>query len=275
MRSMATLGSMFGAITLVISCSDASDGAAISEERASECPEDSLLGYDNFGGPFMFTWCTGCHASAVPEGSRQGAPLDMNFDDLESIRLHRARIEERAGRVGGTMPPAGGPGDDERAQLLEWLACGAPGDGLSTYDGAAASTTGSSSAGGAIDCTIEATTETCASCCDEEQAAGYDAFLEGVFLHCACAEPIGTGGTGGLGTAPPCQAQCDTAEPATDFCPASGRVSVLDPRVNVDCYACVGQLDGAADCRQQAIVECQQDAACHDWMACVTSCASN
>jgi len=32
----------------------------------------------------------------------------------------------RAGDHNQTMPPVGGPDDDERGDLGEWLACGAP-----------------------------------------------------------------------------------------------------------------------------------------------------
>lgn len=90
------------------------------------CPEDSILTYENFGGPFMISQCTGCHHAGLPEGERQMAPLAVNFDTVEAIRAQADRVWARAADQNATMPPAGAPGADERAMLGEWLACGAP-----------------------------------------------------------------------------------------------------------------------------------------------------
>ncbi len=94
------------------------------EERP--CPEGSELSYDNFGGPFILDWCSGCHASALPVGERQGAPQGSDFDTLDRIRAAAPRIWARSGDHNVTMPPEAGPDDQERAMLGEWLACGAP-----------------------------------------------------------------------------------------------------------------------------------------------------
>ena len=85
----------------------------------------SYLGYDNFGAPFMSDWCRGCHGSAVPEMMRQKAPMDVNFDTLAEVQSWQLRIQMRA-TVVNTMPPAGGPSEEERLLLAEWLECGAP-----------------------------------------------------------------------------------------------------------------------------------------------------
>lgn len=90
------------------------------------CPEDSLLSLEGFGAPFMLTHCTGCHHSALKDGERAGAPLGVDFDTLALVRAQAARIWARAGDQNATMPPVGPPPADERAQLGEWLACGAP-----------------------------------------------------------------------------------------------------------------------------------------------------
>jgi hypothetical protein len=92
------------------------------------CPPDSFLSYENFGGPFLLTYCTGCHHSGVPADLRQGAPLDVNFDTLEDVRGRAATIWLRAADQNATMPPVGPAGEAERALLGEWLACGAPTD---------------------------------------------------------------------------------------------------------------------------------------------------
>jgi hypothetical protein len=90
------------------------------------CPKASSLTYENFGAPFFLTWCEGCHSTKIPEGSRQNAPLTMNFNTLDDVRAHKDRIWARAADSNSTMPPAGGPSANDRAMLGEWLACGAP-----------------------------------------------------------------------------------------------------------------------------------------------------
>jgi hypothetical protein len=89
------------------------------------CPDDSWLTFEDFGGPFLYDWCTGCHSSDMPDGQRQGAPLTVDFDTLEDARAWADRIWARAGDHNATMPPIGGPEETERNALGEWLACGA------------------------------------------------------------------------------------------------------------------------------------------------------
>ncbi len=90
------------------------------------CPEDSYLTWEDFGGPFMYSWCNGCHAAALPQGERQKAPLGVDFDTVQDVRLWADRIWARAGDHNATMPPVGGPDEPERVMLGEWLACGSP-----------------------------------------------------------------------------------------------------------------------------------------------------
>jgi hypothetical protein len=90
------------------------------------CPDDSPLTVINFGAPFMLSHCTGCHHSALGEDERAGAPPGVDFDDLSGVRSHADRIWARAADQNATMPPLGGPAQDDRTRLGEWLACGAP-----------------------------------------------------------------------------------------------------------------------------------------------------
>lgn len=90
------------------------------------CPEDSLLSADNFGMPFLLTWCAGCHSAALDADERAGAPVGIDLDSIEGAREHLQRIYVRTAMDDATMPPAGGPTADERARLGDWLACGAP-----------------------------------------------------------------------------------------------------------------------------------------------------
>lgn len=87
--------------------------------------ETSYLDYNNFGRPFALDWCRGCHSKNIPEAMRQKAPPGVDFDTLEDVQKWRDRITIRATGTNPTMPPAGGPSEEERALLAEWLDCGA------------------------------------------------------------------------------------------------------------------------------------------------------
>ncbi len=88
--------------------------------------QTSGLTYQTFGHPFVLDWCRGCHSSALPDGMRQGAPLDVNLDDLDHVRMWSAEIASRVAGPMPTMPPADGPSTEERELLAEWIRCGAP-----------------------------------------------------------------------------------------------------------------------------------------------------
>ncbi len=143
MRSWDELAWIFVALPIsVAGCAPADEGEtdgpatvdiAAAIEAADDlserpCPEDSVLSYDDFGGPFVLSFCAGCHASGLPEGERQGAPAFSNFDTLEDIRAAAARMWARSGDHNVTMPPEGGPDPLDREMFGEWLACGAPAD---------------------------------------------------------------------------------------------------------------------------------------------------
>lgn len=110
------------ALGLIAACSSSDDGGEPTN-TSDEC--STALSYESFAGPFFLDWCTGCHSSALAEGSRQEAPLDVNFDTLDDIRAFEARILARVVNE-HDMPPAGGPSEDERKMLADWFACGAP-----------------------------------------------------------------------------------------------------------------------------------------------------
>ena len=86
--------------------------------------QTSYLSYDNFGAPFVINWCRGCHSTAVPADMRQKAPIEVNLDNLDQVRAWGPRIVSRATGSTPSMPPAGGPSEQERALLAEWLTCG-------------------------------------------------------------------------------------------------------------------------------------------------------
>ena len=107
------------AIVLVVGCVEPQ-----TIDQAT-CPPSSSLTYANFGKRFLDDRCQWCHRSDVTD--RHGAPPEIVFDTLDDVHEHLERIYLRAAGPNTTMPP--GPDDppaDERAQLAEWLSCGAP-----------------------------------------------------------------------------------------------------------------------------------------------------
>jgi uncharacterized membrane protein len=88
--------------------------------------ESSIVNQANFGEPFLLDWCRGCHSSDLTVEHRQNAPLNVDFDHMDTVREMAPRITIRAGTTMPTMPPAAGPSIEERELLIEWLACGAP-----------------------------------------------------------------------------------------------------------------------------------------------------
>lgn len=85
----------------------------------------SVLTYESFGAPFIANWCRGCHSAGLPSDMRQDAPAASNFDTLAEVHTWSDGIVSLAGSDPATMPPAGGPSDDERTLLVEWMTCGA------------------------------------------------------------------------------------------------------------------------------------------------------
>ena len=92
-----------------------------------ECPPDNTTTYDNTGGPFLLSWCVGCHSSQLPDGQRAGAPVGVDFDTPEAIESHLLRIFARSADTHTTMPPVDAITAAERHLLGDWIACGAPG----------------------------------------------------------------------------------------------------------------------------------------------------
>jgi uncharacterized membrane protein len=115
-------------LSLLVLAACGADGVPPADEEAPptdpDVCESSYLTYDNFGAEFSANWCRGCHASAIPEDGRQGAPINVNFDSDADLRHWADRIRVRATGDTPTMPPAGGPGAAERALLVEWIDCG-------------------------------------------------------------------------------------------------------------------------------------------------------
>jgi len=87
--------------------------------------ETSTLTYENYGQPYLLTWCVPCHSSELTEEERQDAPLDANYETLQGVLDHLDKIEVLAVNS-DEMPPVGGPEEEEQELFGEWILCGAP-----------------------------------------------------------------------------------------------------------------------------------------------------
>lgn len=95
------------------------------------CSSTSTLTWEEFGRPFVETYCTTCHSVHRAGDARQGALPGTDFDTLEKVRAWAEPIDRHAAAgpesVNRTMPTTSPvPSDEERRKLGEWLACGAP-----------------------------------------------------------------------------------------------------------------------------------------------------
>lgn len=104
------------------------DGGPASTGEVDDPCEDSILRWDNFGGPFMSTWCTPCHHSSSPTAGRAGAPCSVNFDRHGDVKFRALQVLDLAVvQEPRPMPPATFIPEDELALLKQYLECGAPG----------------------------------------------------------------------------------------------------------------------------------------------------
>lgn len=85
------------------------------------CDTEPALTEAGFGRPFVDRYCTGCHSALLPDGYRNDAPLGVDLDRHADLAQWADRIAART--LDGSMPPGGGPTDEELAMLREWLVC--------------------------------------------------------------------------------------------------------------------------------------------------------
>jgi mono/diheme cytochrome c family protein len=97
-------------------------GGEEGEPTGSTCPDDSNLTYESFGQAFFANNCLSCHGSAGPESPK--------LDTVEQIRSVADQIDRQAASgpdaTNTFMPQGGSVSTEQRQQLGEWLACGAP-----------------------------------------------------------------------------------------------------------------------------------------------------
>lgn len=122
-RAFAALALSLAALAAACADEETPGGEPPPDPKSQRCQESTLT-YQNFAAPFAITWCRGCHGKSQPLDMRQDAPVGVNFDTAEELRAGGERVLLRATGSAPTMPPAGGPSDEERALLAEWISCG-------------------------------------------------------------------------------------------------------------------------------------------------------
>lgn len=99
-------------------------GCGAEQEGLGECPPNSAAA-QAAGHDVVIGRCQVCHSSQVTGTNRLGAPEDMNFDNLETVRAEAAEMFDET--LSGAMPPDQGlkvTGSDLENMRI-WLACGA------------------------------------------------------------------------------------------------------------------------------------------------------
>ena len=111
MRMFAVIAAVV-VLAFALACGSSGGGGG----TGATCPSGSKLTYSNFGQAFMDNYCVGCH---------------QKFGSQAGVKADTSAIDSYAGSgpnsTNTSMPKSGtAPTDAERAQLSEWLACGAP-----------------------------------------------------------------------------------------------------------------------------------------------------
>jgi hypothetical protein len=131
--------------TLVAACAASPTPTGTTCADPDPITGTTTLTWDNFGQPFMASYCTNCHHTGLGLPDRNGAPLFHDFDTLEGTIGPADHIDEQAGwgphaennfmpgagtndrcpsAVGGELDEAcPEPTGEERTNLAVWLAC--------------------------------------------------------------------------------------------------------------------------------------------------------
>ena len=114
---------------------------ALAACGSPETCDPDRVSWERTARPVLTTWCTPCHAAAVPAEERQGAPLGLDFDTHAGAAAAAAGIAARLDTDAPTMPPGGAMPEPDRLALLDWIACDAPGGTTPAADPCAAAPT--------------------------------------------------------------------------------------------------------------------------------------
>ena len=96
------------------------------------CEGAPLVTYNNFGKGFITRECQACHAQAVQDDARLGAPREFFYDTPERVWEDAELILLTSTGNDPIMPPSDGVFSEDRLRLEIWLRCGQNGaiDGI-------------------------------------------------------------------------------------------------------------------------------------------------
>jgi uncharacterized membrane protein len=80
--------------------------------------------------PLLKTYCLACHSAASQGASRNGAPVNVNFDTYQSIVNFSGEALSRI--QSGIMPPTGQIPENDRAVFQQWVMSGMPEGNIGT-----------------------------------------------------------------------------------------------------------------------------------------------
>ena len=117
-RLIATVSAI---ASIAVGCGESGEEEDLqsAEELCGE--EVPSITWETFGKGFMTTHCQGCHASEAP--NRKGAPPEVSFDDEADTLEQSIAILNATTSESPTMPPNGGPSEEDRQRLVLWLTC--------------------------------------------------------------------------------------------------------------------------------------------------------
>jgi len=120
MKSVVALFSSVVVMVSLLGCNSGGGAGGGSSAALPDCPTGGTdLTYDNFGKAFFSSYCDSCHAGSQKPSLGTAAEIASWAD----------QIYAQAGDGNSSMPPGNAsaqPSVDERSNLAEWLACGAP-----------------------------------------------------------------------------------------------------------------------------------------------------
>jgi len=137
LRTMTCKVSVLLVVVAVCSCGKDSGSSTPAPEPnpkpqppflTEECPNGTVLTYENFGRHFLLNHCTTCHSKVRFDEERVGAPEKINLDHPDDIDIWRQRmIATLRSNADTPMPPSRSIPNAQRVLAMEWLSCGAPG----------------------------------------------------------------------------------------------------------------------------------------------------
>lgn len=116
---MKSVVALLSSVVVMVSLLGCKSGGGASG-ALPDCPTGGTdLTYANFGKAFVDSYCNSCHSGNQQPSLASAAQIAANAD----------AVYAQAGDGNTSMPPGNAsaqPTADERSNLAEWLACGAP-----------------------------------------------------------------------------------------------------------------------------------------------------